>query len=271
MSEAMVLNTREREKRNGVMKKVLFIVVVVLICVLILEVLFYTVLSSKLTIRKVHLESEVSIANEEVLRIAGIRGKEYYYMLNTDEIRMNLENHPLVRKAYVEKSFPDTVNIVLYARKPLGAALLETEQGSVPVVFDAEGVIFQIGTADGMGNLPILSGVQFQNVHAGLRMPETLLPMLKNLNQLRQTNPGLFEIISELKVNKCSNGDIEYTVYPVNHPVRIRIGSELNENVLKYAMMVLDVARERAQDMDEIDFRTGEVVYRAKEENISAF
>lgn len=57
-------------------------------------------------------------------------------------------------------------------------------------------------------------------------------------------------------------------LFPAHRKVRVRIGTSIDEQLLTYIMMVLDVVSQQnmVDKLDEIDFRTGEVVYKIREE-----
>ena len=74
-------------------------------------------------------------------------------------------------------------------------------------------------------------------------------------------------LISELRIVKKTDREFEVLLYPANHRVPVRIGPEINEKLCTYIMMVLDVMEREnlLGSMDEIDFRTGEIVYSTRE------
>ncbi len=148
---------------------------IILLTVIILgELVFHLLVAPNLVIRKVMVESELALSDEEILRLAGLRSKEYYFALDPETVRRNLETFPRVRKAVIEKVFPDTVRIVLYERKPLAISFAESTGRTVPLAIDREGVIFQMGDEVDRLDLPVISGIRFETAQPGMRLPETL-------------------------------------------------------------------------------------------------
>ncbi len=96
-------------------------------------------------------------------------------------------------------------------------------------------------------------------------MPLFLNPLLADLARLRAQAPALLDSISEIRVVKRSFDGYELVLYPAYRSVRVRIGSQLNEDVLRYMMLLLDVLASKGIDTDELDFRTGTAAYRTKE------
>jgi cell division protein FtsQ len=62
--------------------------------------------------------------------------------------------------------------------------------------------------------------------------------------------------------------DFELIFYPVQQNIRINLGNRFREDLLKYSFLVLDVLRKQgiAEKVKNLDFRTGDVVYRKVEE-----
>jgi cell division protein FtsQ len=175
----------------------------------------------------------------------------------------------MVRTATVEKSFPDRLNITLYGRVPLSILFFTAPQGSsIPMVVDDQGVVFEIGSSLSEWDLPVITGLEFKRLEVGTRLPERVQPVLQDLHSLRQEDPGVFRLISELRLIPKAAGNLEILVYPIQFPVRLRLSGELDPAVLRNAVVVLDLLREQdlLMRVRELDMRTGEVVYTMEEE-----
>ena len=110
------------------------------------QLTFQFAVSPRLRIRHIVVRGDLALSQAEILRLAGMEGRDWFFSLNPQELARKLEALPQVRRAAVRKVFPDTLRIDLAARVPLAACLAETEEGpSLPAVVDAEGVVFQTG------------------------------------------------------------------------------------------------------------------------------
>ena len=111
--------------------------------------------------------------------------------------------------------------------------------------------------------LPLISGLTFK-ASLGLRLPGMLDEFLAELSRLQEKAPALFEAISEIKVVSVNEIDYELIFYPMGYNMRINLGDRFNENILKYSIMTLDVLEQQGLlgKVKELDFRTGEVIYR---------
>ena len=265
-------NSRKKnnEKKTSKLNRVLLIVILFLIVILAVEILFHLLIAPRLLIENIQIttESDFPLSNRDILNIAGINEKNYYFSIDTTEIQNNLESYPLLERAVVSKEFPNILKIKLHKREPLAVSLIKTEDGTIPVVLDSEGVIFQIGTSVSDFNIPVISGIKFPQIRLGMRIPEELISFLKDMKQLKNTEPVLFNLISELKFIKKNNSSYEVLLYPADYHIPVRIGTEIDEYLLKYILMVLDVVfqQEMIDRYSEIDFRTGDIVYRTMEE-----
>ncbi len=276
MSEAYVFAVRNEpharkavtEERRTALRRGLFGLVTFLAVVTLLEVVFHLFVAPKMLIERISVESEVSLTDRQILDIAGIQRKEYYFSLDPDVVRRNLESYPLVRKAYVEKVFPNTLRLVLYSRNPLAVSVVDLGEQSVPVAFDEDGVVFQIGQSLTTYDLPVVSGLRFQDLKLGMKIPPALMPFLHQVHKLSVDSPKLLGLISEFRVVNRGGTGYEIVVYPAAYRIPVRMGQELSAESLKYVFMVLDVVSREgySEGLEALDFRTGQMIYTSKEE-----
>ena len=104
MSEAIVLSRREEgqaQKRRN-LKRVVWVFLGVLLFLAVMELIVALLISPNLTIKHLIVESDFGISENEVLSIAGMERKEYYFSIKSEDIRERLAAYPLVRNARVE-------------------------------------------------------------------------------------------------------------------------------------------------------------------------
>lgn len=251
--------------------RVFSLVIYLLLVMIGLELLFHLFISERLAINHVEIsvEKDFPLSNEEILALAGLTGTEYYFLVNTDLTRQRLESYPLIRSAVVTKSFPDTLKLSLSAREPLVVGMVATERGMKAILFDEEGVAFGEGNMANGETLPIISGdIIPSDLRVGAKLPREIISLLKDLKAIKASSPVLFSLISELKFVKKNSTGYEVLIYPSHHRIRVRLGQDLSERTLKYVVMVLDVLDREgiAENLEELDFRTGEIVYRVRGE-----
>jgi cell division protein FtsQ len=98
-------------------------------------------------------------------------------------------------------------------------------------------------------------------------LPAFLKPFLQDLRELQLSAPTYFNLVSEFRIVKNSEFDFEVILYPVSHRVPVRIGNEIDAELCSFLLVALDVlqGQEKLQNVQEIDFRTGEIVYKLRE------
>ncbi|RKX80588.1 MAG: hypothetical protein DRP60_02875, partial [Spirochaetes bacterium] len=156
-------------------------VVIVLLLLFLAELVWDMLLSPRLVIRKIKLESDLSLSDGQLLEMLNLDG-DTWASLDELNVQKRLESYPVVRKARVVKVFPDTLKLYIYRRRPLAAALFSSGGKPIPAVFDEEGYAVQIGTGSEPVNLPIISGPSFSEPPLGSRLPESICAILRDLS-----------------------------------------------------------------------------------------
>jgi cell division protein FtsQ len=230
----------------------------------------YAVLPA-LTVRHIILQSDVSLSEDELLAISGLQGTAYWHSLATDTIRRRLEAYPLIKRAVVEKVFPDTVRMTVWGRQPVALVLADVGGRSLPVLVDDEGVIFKVCSTDDDLDLPVVSGLPAGDASLGERLPAAYTQLFIQLRQLRDKSPSLMRLVSEVQIvtpaAPAPATSYNLLVYLTTSPVPVLAEGTLDESLLKYSLMVLDLLSNQGvlKNIQELDFRSGSVVYRMKE------
>jgi hypothetical protein len=213
------------------------------------------------------VDSEVPFADEELLALAGIDRAPAYFSVDSARVQQNLETHPSVRSATVEKVFPNRLEISIAGRKPLLLTLAGGDDGTVPVAIDEEGIVFELERNLAALDLPIVSGIRFEGFTPGVQLPGMLHEFLGDVQQLKLDHPVLFDQISEYRIVRTGEQSFDVVLYPVGYNTPVRVGSEVDGSLCKYIIMVLDAfEREgRLAEIEELDFRGDEIVFRTKE------
>jgi len=226
-----------------------------------------------MTIRHVAVQSDVPLADEQVLRLAGLQGSEHWYSLDAVALERRLESSPLIRHARVEKRFPDTVRMTIWGRQPAALVLATSGGRSIPVIVDGDGVVFRIGATSAEIDLPVISGLIVGDTTLGGRLPRAYAALFSDLRALREKSPSLYALVSEVRVVPSgdpaaaqSSGSFDLLLYLTAVPVAVRTRGAVDETLLKYTLMVIELLSKQGvlQDIQELDFRGGAVVYKLR-------
>lgn len=253
--------------RNRPGRTTLLVVVVILLVVLSLELAWSLAIAPRLRVRRIRLESDLPLPDDVVLALMGV-DDQTWLTLDEEVAARGLEAHPLVRKALVEKEFPDSVRVILYGRRPLLAALVPGSDQVTTAIFDEEGTAYHIAGVDERWDLPVVTGVRYSDPLLGARLPSSLHPLLTDLARVKREDALLFSLISEIAVVPRIGEDYELTLYLSHIPVPLRMGGNLDVEKLRRAVMVLDIlaSSESGRPVKEADLRSEQVVYRYEEE-----
>jgi hypothetical protein len=175
---------------------------------------------------------------------------------------------PRVLSAAARKVFPSSIAIKALMRVPVAAVLCGSDERTVPAFVDAQGIIFMVDPRAALADLPVLSGMKLEGVAEGSRLPASVEPLLASLAALEEARSPLLAMVSELRLSPRPGGEIEALLFTVGSPVPVRVRLELGEDELRSAALVLDVIRNRGIEagVEEVDLRTGTMVYKAKED-----
>jgi cell division protein FtsQ len=264
-----VSNVKDSKKSYSGRRNLLVYLLVALVMLVAVEIVFQLFIAPELLITKVQVycSKDFQLTNADIIKIADIREKEYFFSVNTGVVEGKLLKNPLIKDIQVEKIFPGTLKIFITERNPLALSLVQMGNRSVPVMIDNEGVVFEIGKSVTDYTMPVISGLKFRDLKLGVKLPSALCEYFGDLKVLQDTSPLLFNQISELKFVRKSSSVYEVILYPLNGNIRIRTGADIDEGLLKQIFVVLDIIEKKGieSDMEELDFRSGQVVYRVKE------
>jgi cell division protein FtsQ len=236
----------------------------ILAFILFAEFAFYAVIIPATTKINLSVKGSSGIGVDELCALTGLSGNEKWISFNTGAVAARLASNPLFEAVSVEKKFPDRVVITLIERVPVAVSFGTVDGRTVPVAIDQNGVVFRVGNIPAGTNLPLVTGLTFENPVAGMRLNPRLNPLLKDLSDLEEKNPVLLSSVSEIKIAQKTYGGYDLVVYPVHTRVRVRTDKALNEAALQYMMLVLDVVKDLSLNIDEIDIRAGTVAYHVK-------
>ena len=224
-----------------------------------------------LRITRYDVEGSARMSREEVLSAALIHDNEYFFSVDPQRIRSNLLAEPRIADAEVSRVFPSSLRIRIAERQPVASVLVDGADGQRVACIDSTASAFAladpVADAATLGRLPVISGIRFEGFRPGTKLPDELGPLFASLAAIEQSEPALLAAFSEIRIDKPRFGAPELLLYPVTYRIPVRAAADLNASTLRSIILVLDVLASRGlgSTVEEIDFRTGTVVYRSKE------
>ncbi|GHU66429.1 cell division protein FtsQ [Spirochaetia bacterium] len=216
---------------------------------------------------KVDVTAVEGLSRESILTLAGVSSQSSFISLNARTAEKALRALPQIESAYVFKHFPDKLEIVVTGREAIALAFASLNGKIVPVFFDSHGVIFRIGhegKVNTFAELPVISGIVINEPYPGMRLPAMFNSLFRDLDTLHLSSPELLTAVSEIKINRKSFDGFDLILYPVHKQIRVRL-SELNQDLLRYTLLMADVLAAREPGIKSIDFRSGMASYTLKE------
>ena len=217
---------------------------------------------------KIQVLGNDTISEAELKKAVGLTGTEKWGKIDKDVLLHRVTSYPLVAEARVLKKYPDKVLIEITERKPVGVLLATVSGRTIPMEIDKTGTVFKTASKKGQPELPVISGLSFQTIRAGMKVHKQLVPLFKQLDLLQKKNPVLLSEISEIKIEQKKYGGFDLILYPVQTQVKVRTDSTLNEERLRYMMLALDVIQkfDLSAEIEELDVRAGTASYRLRGE-----
>ena len=217
-------------------------------------------------IKELLVSGNHTVSEADILAAAAIPASENIISVNLRALERRLESEPRVASAHATRIFPSSLAIGVVERRPVACILVQTDSGVKPVLADEEGCVYAY-SGEETGDMLVVSGIQFADFVPGQRLPSELFPFFARLGKLGSVVPDLLSVFSEIRILRLAAGDIELLLYPVHVPIPVRTQAVLDEKTLRSVILVLDILKERHQagSVEEVDFRTGTVVYRTKE------
>lgn len=219
-------------------------------------------------IRQVTVNGMMNVTQAEIVDSLGITGETNLVNADLNSMKASVGANPKVASVDIRRSFPDTLVVNLVERAPVACVLVNDETGTRSIAIDENGVAFAyldlIGSSD---RLPVLSGIRFERFVPGQRLPEYLVPLMGDIARLSREAPETLGAFSEIKIEKIAESEAELLLYPSSTSVPIRMPARLSRASLASALLVLDILASRTDSgsVEEVDFRTGTIVYRTKE------
>jgi cell division protein FtsQ len=253
---------------SGRFAKILKVLIVIAGLCLSAELVWLLGISPFRPFSRIDINGHAGLERGELLAQAGISGSSSYFSTDARTVERALASIPSLQSVRVFKHFPDRLQIVLEGRQAVASVLAAVNGLSVPVLVDSQGVVFQVGARENDEAfhrlLPVISGLVIEEPVPGMRLPAMFIPFFKELEKIQISAPELLTAVSELRINRKAFDGFDLILYPVHRKIKVRV-NELNEDMLRYTLLMVDVLASRESRVESLDFRSGIASYIPKE------
>ena len=258
-----VKKDEKSEDKKFVLLKVL---VILLASALLLEGIIYTFVHPLFNRPAVIYSGLSSVTKEQLAQKLSPLSSSTWSSFNIEKAVTLVSEISCVESVSIDKQFPDKIYIKIKERTPVARSIVSIDGASKSIQIDENGVLFSLQSDAYLGDssVPLVSGIPLENLKDGMRLPAKYRPLMDQISSIRKLPQKYFAAISEIQVLPKEYGNFELAIYPVSTRARVLTDRSLNEDALKYMMVVLDVVNSIEPDAQEIDLRYGSVSYRRR-------
>ncbi|WP_288620504.1 FtsQ-type POTRA domain-containing protein [uncultured Treponema sp.] len=254
--------SEKKDKKVFLVKILVFVLAVLLFVELIISMVLVPCFSKP----SITVSGLKSASQQEFTELLGSMKISSWLRFDTQRAASLLSSVPYIDSVDVSKVFPDRVIVSVKERVPVAKTVINNGGRYISVQIDKNGVLFTGNRqkSDTDYEIPLVSGLPVEKFREGMSIPANYRVLLDQIETVRSRSQKYFAAISEIQVVQKEYGNYELVLYPVHKHVRVLTDRSLNEEALKYMMVVLDVVDSIEPDVSEIDLRYGSVSYRTR-------
>lgn len=254
--------SEKKDKKVFLVKILVFVLAVLLFAELIISMVLVPCFSKP----SITVSGLKSASQQEFTELLGSMKTSSWLRFDTQRAASLLSSVPYIDSVDVSKVFPDRVIVSVKERVPVAKTVINNGGRYISVQIDKNGVLFTGNRqkSDTDYEIPLVSGLPVEKFREGMSIPANYRVLLDQIETVRSRSQKYFAAISEIQVVQKEYGNYELVLYPVHKHVRVLTDRSLNEEALKYMMVVLDVVDSIEPDVSEIDLRYCSVSYRTR-------
>ena len=261
-------DTKEDEAEAKAAKKVKFIkILFCLLCLVLLgELVAYKYVMPSFSSPKVTVTGQQNYSAEEIARMLLPMNSTNWFDFDVNQAVAILSSESGIDHVSVEKKFPDKILINVEERQPVAVTFIAENGATGAMQIDKNGILFPRRTNSALDTsmIPIVSGLPVEYMSQGMRIPSKYRPLIDQITKISELPQKYFASISEICVLPKEYGNYELALIPAQSKVKVLTDRALNEDALKYMMVVLDVVNQIGTNVAEVDLRYGSVSYRTR-------
>ena len=258
-SEELEGSSNEKTEKKIKLIKVIFCV---LCFALLCELVIYKYVMPSFSSPKVTVTGQKEYSAEEIARLLLPMNSTNWFDFDVEQAVALLSSEAGIDHVSVEKKFPDKIYVNVEEREPVAVTFVMENGRTSPVQIDKNGVLFPGKKAPSSEDvLPIVSGLPVEYMSKGMRIPSKYRPLIDQISKISVLPQHYFASLSEICVLPKDSGNYELALIPSQSKVKVLTDRALNEDALKYMLVVLDVVNQIGTDVAAVDLRYGSVSY----------
>ena len=264
--EVVELDTSKADEKSERKFKIIKIIFCFLCVLLAGELVVYKYVLPIFSNPKVTISGQVNYSAEDIATLLLPMNSSSWLNFDVDQAVALLCSEPGISNARVEKKLPDKIYVSVTERIPVAVTFVAEQGHSYPLQIDKYGVLFPASPRSKLDadSLPIVSGLPIEYVTDGARIADKYKPLIEQLSEIAEHSKNYFASISEICVMPKEFGNYELVLIPSQSKVRVLVDRSLNEDSLKYMMIVLDVMKLLDSDATEVDLRYSQPSWKVK-------
>ena len=248
------------ERKIKFIKTIFCVLCFALLC----ELVIYKYIMPSFSSPKVTVTGQKDYSAEEIARLLLPMNSTTWFDFDVDQAVALLSSEAGIDHVVVEKRFPDKIFVNVSEREPVAVTFVMDKGSTKPVQIDKNGVLFPgKNNPSAEAALPIVSGLPVEYMSKGMRIPSKYRPLIDQISKISELPQHYFASISEICVLPKDSGNYELALIPSQSKVQVLTDRALNEDALKYMLVVLDVVNQIGTDNEvaAVDLRYGSVSY----------
>lgn len=256
-------NKYEENKSERRFRIIIISTFAVLVFLLVGEFVGWRFIKPSLSSPKVTITGYKNLSAEEVAMKLIPMNSRNWFTFDVDVAAGILSSESCIKNVEVEKHFPDKILVNINERNPVALTYVNFNGKCVPMQIDDAGVLFsnKNNAQVAQSGLPIISGIPVDNMTGGMRIPSKYKVLIEQIAQIQSLPQKYFAAVSEICVVPKDSGNYELILIPSSGHIKVLTDRALNEEALKYMMIVLDVVKQLKPDAQTVDMRYGSVSY----------
>ena len=260
LSEEYESSDGKAERKIKLIKVIFCVLCFALLC----ELVIYKYIMPSFSSPKVTVTGQKNYSAEEIARLLLPMNSTSWFDFDVEQAVALLSSEAGIDHVVVEKKFPDKIYVNVTEREPVAVTFVMDGGHTAPVQIDKNGVLFS-GKKNAANEqeaiLPIVSGIPVEYMSKGMRIPAKYRPLIDQISKISEMPQHYFASVSEICVLPKDSGNYELALIPAQSKVKVLTDRALNEDALKYMLVVLDVVNQIGTDVAAVDLRYGSVSY----------